>query len=90
MLCGTCSCTATVAVPDTAVSWVLAAVMVTLPAAAGAVKRPVEAMVPALADHVTVELKLPVPWTVALHCDVASNAIAEGVQTTATEETVGD
>jgi hypothetical protein len=43
------------------VSCVLVAVTVTLPAAAGAVKRPLVLMVPPLADHVTAELKLPVP-----------------------------
>ena len=49
------------------VSCVLLAVTVTEPAVAGAVKSPVALIVPAVEDHVTVELKLPVPWTVALH-----------------------
>jgi hypothetical protein len=55
------ACTATEAVLDLVASWVLIAVTVTVPAAAGAVKRPLVLMVPPLADHVTAELKLPVP-----------------------------
>lgn len=43
-------------VPDMAVFWALVAVMVTFPAEAGAVKRPLVVMVPALADHFTAEL----------------------------------
>jgi hypothetical protein len=46
----------TVAVPDVVVSCALVAVTVTLPVVAGAVKSPLELMVPALADQVTVEL----------------------------------
>ena len=53
--------TLTVAVPDLVVSCVLVAVTATLPAAGGAVKRPLALIVPSVADHVTVELKLPVP-----------------------------
>lgn len=43
-------------VPDAVVSWVLVAMMVTGPGAAGAVKSPLELMVPALAVQVTAEL----------------------------------
>jgi hypothetical protein len=61
---GGADCTVTDAVPDFVVFWVLVAVMVTVPAAAGAVKSPPPALAliaPAPADHVTAELKLPVP-----------------------------
>jgi len=58
---GEAACTLTIAVPDLVVSCVLVAVTVTLPAAAGAAKRPPVLIVPPLADHVTAELKLPVP-----------------------------
>jgi hypothetical protein len=68
---------------------VLVAVTVTLPAAGGAVKSPLAVMVPPLADHVTAELKLPVPWTVAAHCDVEPALTAAGVQVTLTEVMVG-
>jgi hypothetical protein len=44
------------AVPEILVFWTLVAVMVTVAAAAGAVKSPLALMVPALADHVTAEL----------------------------------
>lgn len=65
--------------PVTVESLLLVAVMVTLPAEPGAVKRPVELMEPLLADHVT-----DVPdWAVALHCDVALGGTAEGLQVTA-------
>ena len=66
----------------------LVAVSVAAPAEAGAVKTPLAFTVPLLADQVTAELKLPVPVTVALHCEVAFAAIAEGVQTGETEEMV--
>ena len=61
--------TVTVVVPDFDVSWVDVAVMVTRSDASplGAVNRPEVEIVPALADHVTAELKLPVPITVAEH-----------------------
>jgi hypothetical protein len=48
--------TVTDTVPDLAESCVLVAVTVAVAAVAGAVKSPLELMVPALADHVTVEL----------------------------------
>src|SRR5579862_5237794 len=67
------------ALPVTEESELLVAVMVTLPAAAGAVNRPLALMEPPLADHVTV-----VPaWAVALHCEVALGGTAEGLQATA-------
>ena len=62
--------TMTDAAPDLVVSCVLVAVTVTDPAAAGAVKSPAVLIVPVETDHVTAELKLPVPWTFAVHCDV--------------------
>jgi hypothetical protein len=49
-------CTATEAAPDFVVSSVLVAVTVRFPAEAGAVKNPLELMVPPLVDHFTVEL----------------------------------
>jgi hypothetical protein len=49
-------CTVMAAVPDLVGSCVLVAVMVTIPAAAGAVKAPLVFTVPPLADHVTAEL----------------------------------
>ena len=59
------------------------------PVEPGAVNSPVESIVPPLVVHVTVELKLPVPCTVAVHCDVALVAIIDGLQATPTEEIVG-
>ncbi len=81
--------TLTGAVPDFVASWVLVAVTVTLPAEAGAVKSPLELMLPPLALQVTAELKLPVPCTVAVHCDVPFVLTAVGLQLTATEVMVG-
>ncbi len=89
MLCGVAACTVIVAVPDFVVSAVLVAVTVTAPAEPGAVNSPVASMLPPLAVHFTVELKLPVPCTVAAHCEVALGAIVEGLQLTPTEEIVG-
>jgi len=83
-------CTATEAAPDFVVSSELVAVTVRFPAEAGAVKSPLELMVPPLVDHFTVVLKLPVPCTVAVHCEVAVVAIVEGAQATATEVMVGE
>jgi hypothetical protein len=60
----------TVAVPDLLVSCVEVAVMVTCSDVTppdGAVNKPEAEIVPALAAHVTPELKLPVPITVAEH-----------------------
>jgi hypothetical protein len=64
----------------------LVAVTVTDPAVAGAVNSPAVLIAPAAADQATVELKLPVPCTVALHCDVACAATEEGVHETETDE----
>jgi hypothetical protein len=87
---GGVDCTVTDAVPDFVVSCVLVAFTVTVPATAGAVKAPFALIPPAPADQVTAELKLPVPCTVAVHCDVACAAIAAGTQVTATEVMEGD
>src|SRR5579859_6372764 len=88
-LCAVCSCTVTEAVPDLVVSCVLVAVMVTEPAVAGAVKRPVALIVPAVADQFTVALKVPVPCTVELHCAVPLTPMVEGVHDAATDVIVG-
>lgn len=53
----------------------------------GAVKAPLELMVPALTAQVTAEFNVPVPWTVALHWELAPGATSAGVQEMATEET---
>ena len=50
------ACTVTEALPDFVASCMLIAVTVTVPAEAGAVRRPLALMVPALGDHVTAEL----------------------------------
>jgi len=63
---------------------------VAAPAVAGAVNSPLALTVPSLADHVTAELYFPVPFTVALHCDVALVLTLDGVQTTWTEVMVED
>lgn len=51
----------TAAFPDTVEFWVLVAVMVAVAAEGGAVNSPAGLIMPTLADHVTEELKLPVP-----------------------------
>jgi hypothetical protein len=84
-----CVATLIVAVPDLLVSCVLVAVTVTDPVELGAVNNPLPLIVPPLAVHVTAELKLPVPCTVALHCDIALGAIVEGLHATDTEEIDG-
>ncbi len=84
-----CVATVIVAVPDLLESCVLVAVTVTDPADPGAVNNPLALIVPPLADQFTVELKLPVPCTVALHCEVALGATVEGLHATDTEEIVG-
>ena len=61
--------------------------IVTEAATAGAVRRPLELMVPALADHVTAELKAPVPCTLAVHCEVAPGLIVDGMHVALTEVT---
>jgi hypothetical protein len=72
--------TATVAVPDLVVSCVEVAVTVTFVAAEtmGAVKRPEDDIWPAFVVHVTVELKFPVPMTVAEHWLVWPDGTVEG------------
>ncbi|MGB6933043.1 MAG: hypothetical protein WBD91_09705 [Acidobacteriaceae bacterium] len=75
--------------PDFVVFSVLVAVTVAVAAEPGAVNNPLLLIVPPLAVHVTVELKLPVPCTVAVHCDVAFVEIVDGLHTTPTEEIVG-
>ena len=85
VIVGTAAWTVIEAIPDLVVSCALVAVTFTVPAIAGAVKSPAELMLPPAADQVTTELKLPVPCTVALHCDVACTSTAEGVHETATE-----
>ncbi len=89
MLCGVCACTVIVAVPDLVVSSVLVAVTVIDPAEPGAVNSPLESIVPPLAVQFTVELKLPVPLTVAVHCEVPFVTMVDGLQATPTEEIVG-
>jgi hypothetical protein len=85
------ACTVMAAVPERLASWVLVAVMVTLAAVPGAVNRPLALMAPPpVTDHVTAELKLPVPCTFALHCEVAEGATVAGEQLAVTEETEGD
>ncbi|HEV3151370.1 MAG TPA: hypothetical protein VGY94_10470 [Acidobacteriaceae bacterium] len=59
-----------------------------MPADVGAVKTPLVFTVPLLADHVTAELKVPEPFTIAVHWAVALTAIEEGVQDGATERIV--
>ncbi|HEX6495448.1 MAG TPA: hypothetical protein VF018_08195 [Acidobacteriaceae bacterium] len=62
--------------------------MFTAPAAAGAVKSPAELTVPALADQVTAELKFPVPFTIAAHCEVAPLFIVAGLHAAETDAIV--
>lgn len=79
----------TIALPVFVASCRLVAVIVTAPAIAGAVKLPLALMLPSLADHVTPGLKLPVPCTVAAHCDVPLAALTVvGLQVIETEVTV--
>jgi hypothetical protein len=74
-------------VPDFVASCVLVAVTVIVAAAAGAVNKPPEVIVPPPAtDHVTAELKLPVPCTLAVHCEVAPAATVDGLHVAETEE----
>jgi hypothetical protein len=79
-----------VTVPVFVGSSTLVAVTTTLPATLGAVNSPLVEMEPAFTDQVSAELKLPVPWTVALHCEVASGAMLRGEQTGTMEEIVGE
>jgi hypothetical protein len=78
-----------VAAPDLVGSCELVAVIVTEAAVVGAVNNPLALMVPPpVTDQETAELKTPVPWTVAVHCDVALVATVAGVHSGATEVTV--
>jgi hypothetical protein len=61
LLGGVCNCTVSDAVPDLVGSSTLVAVTVTAAAEAGAVNKPLALIDPALAVHVTAELKAPVP-----------------------------
>lgn len=78
--------TVTVNVPFLVVSWLEMAVTVTVVDAftAWAVKSPLASIDPALVPQVTVEMKLPVPVTVAVHWLVWPDWIAVGVQVTVT------
>jgi hypothetical protein len=81
--------TVMVAFPDLLVSSVLVAVTVADPAVAGAVKLPFALTVPALADHVTAELKLPVPVTAAVQVAVPFVRTDVGEHETLTDVMVG-
>jgi hypothetical protein len=82
--------TVTLAVPDTLVFCVEVAVTVTdvIVVTEGAVNKPAEEIVPALAVHVTPVLKLPVPLTVAEHWLVPPELTVVGEQLTVTDVTV--
>jgi len=84
--------TVTLAVPATLVFCVEVAVTVTdvIVVTEGAVNKPAEEIVPALALHVTPELKLPVPLTVAEHWLVPPELTVVGEQLTVTDVTVDD
>jgi len=84
--------TVTLAVPATLVFCVEVAVTVTevMAVTEGAVNKPLEEIVPALAVHVTPELKLPVPPTVAEHWLVPPELTVVGTQLTLTEVTEDD
>jgi hypothetical protein len=77
--------TVTVANPDLVASCTEVAVTVAEPAVAGAVNSPAESTVPPFADHVTAELKLPVPVTVAAHCEVSPATTEVGLHATETD-----
>ena len=91
MFAATVGVTVSVAVPDMLVSCVEVAVTVTdvLPLTIGAVSRPDEDICPALALHVTVELKLPVPETMAEHWLVCPDETVDGVHDAVTDVIVG-
>jgi hypothetical protein len=79
--------------PDLLLSWVEMAVMVTcsdVTPADGAVNKPELEMVPALAVHVTPELKFPVPETIAEHWLGWPYRMVKGEQLTLTEMIVDD
>jgi hypothetical protein len=64
--------------------------MVTIPAIGGAVRIPLEEIVPPDAVHITAVLKPPVPLTDAAHALVWPVWIELGVQVTVTEVIVGE
>ena len=72
----------TCAVPDSFVFWVEVAVMVTVVGAetTGAVKVPAVLMDPAVAVHVTVLMKAPVPVTLAEHVIIWLDWMGDGKQ----------
>lgn len=77
--------------PDFVESCVELAVIVAVPATAGA-KTPELLMVPALdglTDQVTAELYVPVPVTVDVHVAVCVISMEDGVHETVTDEMVG-
>jgi hypothetical protein len=93
LLAGCAGFTVTVAVPALLVSCVEVAVIVTCSDVTppdGAVNKPEMEIVPALAAHVTPELKLPVPVTVAEHWLVWPYRMIEGEQVTVTDVIVDD
>lgn len=69
-----------VSVPLCAAFIELPAVTVTLPVDEGAVNKPADVMLPALADQVYVVPALPEVW--APHCDVVKGAMIVGMQET--------
>jgi hypothetical protein len=79
--------TVTEAVPDLVESWLEVAVTVStrLAVTTGAVSRPELEIEPAVALHVTDELKFPVPFTVAEHWLVWPDVTVDGEQLTLTE-----
>src|SRR5437879_5123386 len=81
--------TITVTEPDFVESCVDVAVMVTDPAALGAVKSPVVEIVPAEALHAIDVRKPPVPWTLAEHWSVCSASADGAAQVTLTEVMAG-
>ena len=76
--------TVTDVLPDLLGSCTLVATTATEDALAGAVKAPLELIVPLLADQVTTELKLPVPETTAWHCEDPLVLILDGSHVTFT------
>jgi len=80
--------TVTAAEPVFVESCVLVAVMVTLPAVAGAVKFPLASIDPPVAVHLTELSKLPVPLTAAEHWEAPPTRTVVGEQETLTDEIV--
>jgi hypothetical protein len=84
VMVGVAAVTTTLAEPDFVLSCVEVAVMLAVPVPLG-VNRPPEVMLPPVADHVTAELKLPVPLTVAEQALVCEVVIDDGRHETVTE-----